>query len=77
MLLLAQKSSRVQLQTFNTSDYLLKNNCFDNNWLQNREKNRKKLFNCFEIGKNEISTFSGRLLIGQNDSFDVLLLNDF
>ena len=29
----------VQLQAFTTNDYLLKNNCFDNKWLQNRKKN--------------------------------------
>jgi len=40
-------------------------------------KNGKKLFNTFEISKNIVSIFSGRILIGQNDSFDVLLLNDF
>ena len=28
----------VQLQIFTASDYLLKNNCFDNNQLQNRKK---------------------------------------
>jgi len=37
----------------------------------------KKLFNTFEISKNIVSIFSGRILIGQNDSLDVLLLNDF
>ena len=36
----------------------------------------KKLFNSFEISKNIISKFSG-LLIGQNDSLDVLLMDDF
>ena len=40
-------------------------------------KNGKKLFNSFEISKNIISKFSGRALIGQNDSLDVLLLDEF
>ena len=35
-----------------------------------------KLFNSFEISKNIISKFSGRALIGQNDSLDVLLLDE-
>ena len=30
----------VQLQTFTTSDYSFKNNCSDNNKLQNRKKKR-------------------------------------
>ena len=42
-----------------------------------RKINGKKLFNCFETSKNIISKISGRLLIGQNDSLDVLLLVDF
>jgi len=32
----------VQLQTFITSDILLKNNCFDNDYLQNRKKKWEK-----------------------------------
>ena len=40
-----------------TSDYLLKNNCFDNNVLHS-----------FELRKNIISKFLGCLLIDQNDS---------
>ena len=52
-----------QLQTFTANDYLLKNNCFDNNELRNRRKNWEKN-----------TAFSGYLLIGQNDSLDVLLL---
>ena len=42
-----------------------------------KRKNGKKLLNSFEISKNVISKFSGRLLIGQNDSLDVLLLDEF
>ena len=30
----------------------------------------------FELSSNVISKFSGRLMIGQNDSLDVLLLED-
>ena len=44
--------------------------------LQNRKKNAKKLFLSFEISKSMISKFSGRALIGQNDSLDVLLLEE-
>ena len=33
----------VQLQIFTTSDYVLKNNCFDNNLLQNRKKKWEKI----------------------------------
>jgi len=40
-------------------------------------KIRKKLFDYFEIGRNIISKFSGRALIGQNDSLDVLLFDEF
>ena len=40
-------------------------------------KNLIKFFNFFEISKNIISKFSGRALIGQNDSLDVLLLDEF
>ena len=38
---------------------------------------KKKLFNSFEISKNIISKFSGLALIGQNDSLDVLLMDEF
>ena len=58
----------VQLQTFTTSDYLLKNNCFENNEFKNQRKKWDKLCDSFEIRKNIISKFSGRLLIGQYDS---------
>ena len=44
-----EKEPMVQLQTFTSSDYLLKTNCFDNNKLQIVRKKRKKLFNNFEI----------------------------
>ena len=37
----------VQLQTFTTSDYLLKNDFFDYNY----KKKKKNLFNSFELGK--------------------------
>ena len=67
----------VQLQTFTTSDYVLKKNCFDKNQLQNRKKKFKKLVNSFEISKNIISKFLERALIGQNDTLDVLLLDEF
>ena len=67
----------VQLQTFTKSGYVLKNNCFDYDKLQNLKKKWEKLSNSFEISKNIISKFSGRLLIGQNDSLDVLLLDAF
>ena len=40
-------------------------------------KKGKELFNSFEISKNIFSKFSGRLLIGQNDSLDVLLMDKF
>ena len=65
----------VQLQTFTKSDYLLENNCFDNNKSQNRMKKWEKLFYSFEISKHIISKFSGRLLIGQYDSLDVFFFN--
>ena len=66
----------VQLHTFTTSDYIFKNDFLVYNWLQNRKKKmRTKLFNSFEISKNIISKFSGRLLIGQNDFLDFLLLD--
>ena len=39
-------------------------------------KNGKKIFNSFEISKTIVSKFSGRLLVGQNDSLDVLLLEE-
>ena len=42
-----------------------------------KRKTEKKLFQSFEIRKIIISKFSGRALIGQNDSLDVLLLDDF
>ena len=67
----------VQLHTFTASDYLLKNNCFDNNKLRNRMKIGKKLFHSFELRKNINYKFSGRLLIDQNDSVDALLLDEF
>ena len=69
-----RKEFMVQLQTFTTSDYLLKKNCFDNNQLQNQ---KKKLFHSFEISKNIILTFAGHALIGQNESVDVLQLDEF
>ena len=43
------KDLMVQLKTFITSDYLLKNNCFDNNKLQNRKKKCEKIISCFRI----------------------------
>ena len=67
----------VQLQTFTTSDYLLKHNCFGNICYKIERKNGKKIFISFEIIKNIILNFSGRALIGQNDSLDVLLLDEF
>ena len=39
-----QRTSVFQLQTFTSSDYLLKNNCFDNYKLQNLKKKREKIF---------------------------------
>ena len=48
----------VQLQTFTTSDYLSKNNCFNNISYKIFRKNGKKLSNYFEISKNIFSTFS-------------------
>ena len=71
------KEFMVQLQTFNTSDYLLKMVALIIISYKIERKNGKKLFNTFEISKNIVSIFSGRILIGQNDSLDVLLLNDF
>ena len=52
---------------------------FHNKWLfiKIKRKNGKKLFNSCEISKNIISKFSGRLLISQNDSLDVLLLDEY
>ena len=38
-----EKELMVQRQTFTTSDYLLKNNCFDNSSLQNRKKKWGKI----------------------------------
>ena len=67
----------VQLQTFTTSDYLLNNSCFDNNKLQNREKKSEKIFHSFEISKNIILNFPGRAQIGQNDSLDFIILDEF
>jgi len=67
----------VQLQTFTTCDYLLKIVALIIISYKIERKNGKKLFNTFEISKNIVSIFWGRILIGQNDSFDVLLLNDF
>ena len=55
----------VQLPTFSTFSYKIE------------RKMGKKLFNSYQISKNLISKFSGRLLIGQNDSLEVLLLDDF
>ena len=57
------KEFMVRLQTFNTHDNLLKNNCFDNNQLQDRKKNFNKLFYSIEISKNIM-----------NDSLDGFLL---
>ena len=37
----------VQLQTFTTSVYLLKENCFDNNKLQNRKKKGENIISIF------------------------------
>ena len=37
----------------------------------------EKEFHSFEISKHIILKFSGRALIGQNDSLDVLLLDEF
>ena len=67
----------VQLQTFTTSDYLIEKNCYEKISCRIERKNEKKLFNSFEISKNIISTFSGRALISQNDSLDVLLLDEY
>ena len=67
---------RKRLQTFITSGYLWKNNCFDNNLLQNREKKWKKIFHSFVLSKYKISKFLWPLLIGQNDALDVLLLDE-
>ena len=45
--------------------------------LLNRKKKWEKLFNSFEISKNIIyDSQDGRLLIGQNDSLGVLLLDE-
>ena len=45
--------------------------------LLNRKKKWEKLFNSFEISKNIIyNSQDGRLLIGQNDSLGVLLLDE-
>ena len=49
------KEFMVQLQTFTTSDYLLKHNCFGNICYKIERKNGKKLFISFEINKNIIS----------------------
>ena len=65
----------VQLQIFPTSDYLFKISYCDNNKIE--RKNLKKIFPSFEISKNIILRFSWRALIGQNDSLDVLLLDEF
>ena len=67
----------VQLQTFTTSDNLLKQIALIIISYGIERKNYKKLFNSFEISKNIILKFPGRDLIGQNDSFDVLPLDDF
>ena len=57
----------VQLQTFTTSEYLLKNNCLNNIHIVIKSKEKMgKLFDSFEISKNIISRFSRRPLIGQN-----------
>ena len=46
--------------------------------MQNQKKKwGKNNLILFEISKNVFSKFSGRLLIGQNDSLDVLLLDEF
>ena len=37
----------VPLKTFTTSDYLLKNNCFDNNKLINRKNKWEKIVSFF------------------------------
>ena len=42
-----------------------------------RTKSKKKLFNYFEISKSIFSKFLGLLLIGQNDSLDVLQWTKF
>ena len=67
---------QLELFTTSTSDNLSKNNFYDNNYLQNRKENFKILFNSYELRKSIISKFSGRLLIGQNYSLDVLQLDD-
>ena len=67
------KSPRVSTANFTTSDYSQPNDCFDNNKLKNREENFFKLFKSFKFSNNVF--FSGRLLIGQNDSLNVLLLD--
>ena len=50
----------------------LKNNCFDNNKLQNCRKQIKKLLNSFELSKKYNLKFSGRPLIGQDEFLGVL-----
>ena len=40
------------------------------------ERKNWKIYYSFEFSKNVISKFSGRLLIGQYDCLDVLLLDD-
>ena len=64
------------MQTFPTSDYLIKNNFFDKIRNKIESKNGENIFFSFELSKNIISTFSELLLIGQNDSLDVLLLDE-
>ena len=67
----------VQLQTFTTSDYLFLKIALLIISYRRERKNFKKLFHSFEISKNLISKLAGCALIGQNDSLDVVLLDEF
>ena len=78
------KSSRelmVQLKNFITSNFLLKRiiALIILSHKIERKNEKKKLSNSFVISKNIISAkkFSARLLIGQNDSLDVILMEEF
>ena len=61
----------VQLQIFPISDNYLQKKTFALNF--NNNSLFTKLFHSYDSAKNVISKFSGRLLIGQNDSLDLLL----
>ena len=64
----------VQLQTFTKWDYLLQKIVALIISYKIERKMGKKLFNSFKISKHKISKFSGRLLVGQNDSLDEFFL---